>query len=589
VQDSLSWTRGKHFLKIGADISDIRVRDQIPFNFYGTISYLDVPGGYTGLANFIDNFGGKGAISQNFGSPTARPQLVSQNYFAQDTWKAMQNLSISYGLRYEYSGAPFNASGTPYPGIDLANPACFPSGATTCNMKQTPDTKNWGPRLGVAYSPTWWDNRQTVVRAGVGAFYDVIYTNIIDNIQASAPNAASPLINSLPSGSLPRGTPSWSTQFATLNKNPLPSNTANPIINHLLVPKTIHWNLNVQQELPGDFVAQVSYVGERGMHLYGQTEFNPYLNDFLSGARLIPSRGRIILRDNSEDSNYNGLWAQVDRKMSQHLLFRAAYTYSRAMDDGSEIFTTNNQSSYASASYPANRKLTDYGLSEYDVRQRLVLTYVFAPPVLHTEGGMKVVGNVINHWSIAGITQFQSGTPLNVETGYDTNGDGITNDRPIVSNPKAPLNTYAWDDSWQYGTSQGTFCSGPSFWYTYLPCEPVSPSSVHWIVPAYGTRPINTVGRNNLIGPGFQVWDMNIQRSFKIWRESTLDIRGSFFNIFNHAYANNTSGNAPFENADLITGILTDAYSNNGNNTFADPTPTVDGHRSARIYLRIAF
>ena len=226
VQDSISWTRGKHFMKIGADISDTRVRDQVPFNFYGTISYSDVPGGYTGLANYIDDFGGTGAINQNFGSPTARPQLVSQNYFAQDTWKALQNLSISYGLRYEYNGAPFNAPGTPYPGIDLSNPACFPSGTTTCNMKQTPDTKNWGPRLGVAYSPAWWGQHQTVVRAGVGAFYDVLYTNIIDNIQASAPNAASPLIDSLPSGSLPRGTPAWSTQFATLNKDPLPTDTA---------------------------------------------------------------------------------------------------------------------------------------------------------------------------------------------------------------------------------------------------------------------------------------------------------------------------------------------------------------------------
>ncbi|HEY1159686.1 MAG TPA: carboxypeptidase regulatory-like domain-containing protein, partial [Terracidiphilus sp.] len=126
-QDSVSWTHGKHFVKVGTDISDTRVRDAIPFNFYGTISYADVPGGYTGLANLIDDFGGKGSISQNFGSPTARPRLVSQNYFAQDTWKATQNLSLDIGFRYEYNGAPFNAPGTPYPGIDYGNAACFPS------------------------------------------------------------------------------------------------------------------------------------------------------------------------------------------------------------------------------------------------------------------------------------------------------------------------------------------------------------------------------------------------------------------------------------------------------------------------------
>jgi hypothetical protein len=589
AQDSVSWTHGKHFFKIGTDIADIRVRDAIPFNFYGTISYASVPAGYSGLANYIDDFGGKGAISQNFGSPTARPHMISQNYFAQDSWKATQNLSVDFGIRYEYNGAPFNAPGTPYPGIDPANPACFPSGTTTCNMRETPDSKNWGPRLGVAYSPTFWGQHQTVVRAGVGMFYDGLFTNIIDNIQASAPNNSAKNINSLTSAALPRGTANWSTytNFAGVSKAPLPTDVANPILDHLLSPKTFHWNLNVQQEMPGGFLAQASYVGERGEHLYGQTEFNPYVNSWFSGARNINSRGRIILRDNSEDSNYSGLWAELDKKMNTHLLFRAAYTYSRAEDDGSEIFTFNNESSYASGRYPSDRRVTDWGLSEYDHRQRLVLSYVLNPPVLHTEGGMQVIGDIINRWSIAGITQFQSGSPENVEVGsaLDVNGDGIVNDRPILSNPNAPLTTYAFDDSWNYfdGTSHGTICSGPAFWYTNDPCHVVSPSSVHWIVPPFfGSRPSSTIGRNSLISPGFQLWDMNIQRSFTIWRESSLDIRGEFFNIFNH-------GNAGIENTSLISGILTDAYSNSGNNIFANPTPTVNGNRSARVFLRITF
>lgn len=593
VQDSVTWTRGKHTMKFGADIADIRVKDAIPFNFYGTISYLTVSGGYTGLANYIDDFGGKsGTIAQNFGSPTARPHMVSQNYFAQDTWKAMQNLSIDYGIRYEYNGAPFNAPGTPYPGIDLSNPACFPSATVVCNMKQTPDARDWGPRLGIAYSPTWWTNHQTVVRIGGGMFYDGLFTNIIDNTQAGAPNNSSKSIISAVTTANPRGTPNWTsfTNFAGVTKTPLPTDTAQPILDHLLSPKTFHWNLSVQQDLPGGLVAQASYVGERGEHLYGQTEFNPTLNNFVSSTRRLSSRGRIVLRDNSGDSNYNGLWFQVDKKMSSHLILRAAYTYARAMDDTSEIFTTNNQSAYASAPYPSSRKVTDYGLSGYDIRQRLVVSYVVNPPVWHTEGGMKVLGNIVNHWSVAGITQIQSGSPLNVETGYDTNGDGISNDRPILSNKKAPLDTYAWDDSWQYGVSQGTYCAGPSFYYTSDDCHVVSPSSVHWLVGPYGGgRPANTIGRNSLIGPGFQIWDMNIQRSFKVREGYSLDLRGEFFNIFNHGYANNTEGNAGFENTSLISGVLTDSFNSLGNNIFANPTDTVDGHRNARIFVRFTF
>jgi hypothetical protein len=594
VQDSLSWSHGQHFIKVGFDGADIRVRDQIPFNFYGTISYLDVAGGYSGLANLIDDYAGKGSIGQDFGSPTARPQLVSQNYFGQDTWKARPNLSIDFGLRYEYNGAPFNATTAPYPGIDYANPSCFPSTGVTCNDKQRADGAEWGPRFGFSYSPSILGNHKTVVRGGAGIFYDVLFTNIIDNIQASAPNAASPEIISNPSAALPRGIAAWSTQFSALNKSPLPTNLAEPISDHLLAPETFHWNFGLQQELPGAFTLDASYVGERGEHLYGSTEFNPYVNDWYSGDRRINSRGRIILRDNSGDSNYNALWTELDHKMSNHLVFRASYTYGRAEDDASEIFTDSisGQSTYGSASYPVARKSVDYGLSAYDHRQRLVLAYVWTPPIWHTEGSMKVLGNIANRWSIAGITQFQSGTPENVEVGYDVNGDGISNDRPVIGNPKAPLQTYAFDDSWYYGTSDGGLCEGSELWYTNDPCHVVTASQVHWIVPAYGTRPNNTVGRNNLISPGYQTWDMSIQRSFKLWRRSTLDFTGEFFNIFNHsnfAVGNATiNGNGYSTLTTLIYGIPYTA-GGYGSPTFAEYAPLNGGYRHSRVYMRIWF
>ncbi len=596
LQDSLSWTHGKHFVKFGFDLANIRVSDQVPFNIWGSIGYASVAGGYTGLANYIDNYGGtSAAINQNFGNSRANPNIWSQNYFAQDTWKATQNLSVDFGFRYEYNGAPFNAHGTPYPAIDYSDPTCFPTDGVTCNTSQKADGTEWGPRVGLAYSPKLFSNYTSVIRAGFGMFYDVLFTNIIDNIQASAPNAAAPNITSSVTPTTPRGTPAWSDNFASLIKTPQPTDIAEPIYNHLLMPRTFHWNLNVQQDLPGNFSLMAAYVGERGEHLFGTTEFNPYIdywNSAFFGApldRRLPSRGRILVRDNSEDSNYNGLWAQLDHTLRHGLILRASYTYAKAMDDGSEIFTTNNQSTYASASYPAARKDIDMGLSAYDHRQRLALTYVWAPPLWHTTGGMKVLGNVANHWTISGITSFQSGTPMNVESGYDSNGDGITNDRPILGNPKAPLQTYAWDDAWWYGVSSGTYCSGPSFYYTNLPCEPVSKDSVHWIIPAFDSRPLKTIGRNSLISPGYQNWDMSIQRSFPLWREGTsLDFRSEFFNIFNHGNASDTT-DASLGNSTLVSGINTDAWSNNGTNTFYEFAPTVGGHRNIRFYVKISF
>jgi len=592
-QDSLSWTHGKHFIKIGTDLEQVRVRDQIPFNFYGSLNYATDSFAstvgqsqvkYTGLANLIDDFGGSSAtISQNFGSPIARPTLTSQNYFVTDTWRPIPDLSLDFGMRYEYNGAPFNAPGTKYPGIDFSDIGCFPSAGTVCNTKQKADASQWGPRAGISFNPAVFGAHKTVFRAGFGIFYDVVYTNIIDNIQATTPNAAAPVLTSIATSGTPRGTSSWAEQFSNLNPNPRPRNTAEPIVDHLLSPRTIHWNLGIEQELPWSTSFRVNYVGERGEHLYGNENVNPYVNDYFSGSRVIPTRGAIVVRDNSGDSNYTGLWAEVDHKFNHSFLFRASYTLGKGMDDVSEIFTFNNQSSYPSSRFGTQRGTSDYGVSAYDHRQRLVLSYIWTPPVIKTEGAMKVVGAIINRWSFAGITQFQAGTPENVEVGTDVNGDGIGNDRPLLSNPKAPLTTYAFDDSWFYGASQGTLCSGPSLWYTNNPCEVVKPSDVHWIVSPYGTQPIQPIGRNSLVTPGFQQWDITIQRSFKIYENVLFDFRGDLFNAFNH-------GEVGVANTSLISGIPTDAYTgDNGTNTFANYPLTITGHRNAQFFARIRF
>ena len=498
LQDSLTWTHGKHFFKFGTDIEQVRVTDQIPFNFYGSISFntdsLATTVGeqsvkYTGLANLVDDYGGSSAsVNQNFGNPNSRPTLLSQNYFVTDTYRPTPDLTLDMGFRYEYNGAPFNAPGLPYPGISFDNIACFPAPGVTCATKQQADGSQWGPRAGITYSPEFLGSHKTVFRAGFGVFYDVVYTNISDNTQASAPNAASPTINSNPNSSHTRGTGSWYEQFANLNHNPLPTNTAEPIADHLLSPRTLHWNLGFERELPWATALRVNYVGERGEHLYGNEYLNPYVNDYFSGDRVFPTRGAIIIRDNSGDSNYTGLWAEIDHRFNHAFLFRASYTLGKSMDNVSEIFTFNNESSYPSSRFPTNRGTSDYGPSAYDARQRLVLSYIWTPPIWHTEGAMKIVGNLVNRWSFSGITSFQTGTPENVEVGTDVNGDGIGNDRPQLSNKKAPLATYAFDDSWYYGVSSGTLCSGPSLWYTNNPCEVVDRSSVHWIVNSLRTR-----------------------------------------------------------------------------------------------------
>jgi hypothetical protein len=289
-QDSVSWNTGKHSFKFGADMTQIKVVDQIPFNTFGSLGYV-AGGGFTGLANFIDDFSGVGgSVSRAFGSPVTRPQYFYQNYYAQDTWKIKSNLSVDLGLRYEYGGTPEN---------NLLFPSLAPvqgfNGASSINfVPQKPSKNNWGPRAGFAYTPHFWSGLfgqdKTVIHAGFGVFFDSFFTNIIDNSAASSPNAVVPLLI----GGSGRGLAAASTQFANLNSTPNPRTAVTSIISDLKAPTTLQWNFNIQRDLGAKFTLTASYVGTRGERLFTNDQLNPGIdpgNPALPVARLDPNLG----------------------------------------------------------------------------------------------------------------------------------------------------------------------------------------------------------------------------------------------------------------------------------------------------------
>jgi hypothetical protein len=114
---------------------------------------------------------------------------------------------------------------------------------------------------------------------------------------------------------------------------------------HILNPLTYQYNLDVQRELPGGFILTVAYVGTRGEHLFTNQEYNPI--DPNTGLRLNPTLGDVLVRDNAGNSHYNSGQLTMDRKFSHGLLLRGAYTYSKLIDDTSEVFTTTGFSSFS--------------------------------------------------------------------------------------------------------------------------------------------------------------------------------------------------------------------------------------------------
>jgi hypothetical protein len=582
VQDTVSWTTGKHFFKIGVDFADIRVRDAIPYNFHGSISYAP-GGGYQALGNYLDDYsGGTASVSQTFGSPIVHASLPSQNYFFQDSWKVKPNLSVDVGLRYEYNGSPANQ--LQYPAIDYNNLACF-----NCVVKQRGDKQDWGPRFSFAYAPNFWKgllgDGKTVVRGGFGIFYDGLFTNILDNTQATSPNSVASAITH--AGSKTRGVANWSTKFAQLSTAPNPGATQDSMTAHLLSPEILQWNFNIQRELPGKFTLEIGYVGTRGEHLFANTWANPFLP---GGSHLTPTRGTIVVRDNSGDSIYHALQVQADRKFSHGFLLRASYTFSKMIDDSSEIFTPGTSrngvlstwSSYPAVPYPTPRGAYDRSVSDFDHRHRLVFTYVYEIPRLKTNDGFsRGVGYVLNGWQIAGTTAFQSGTPYNVEVGFDSNGDGVVNDRPSLGNPHAPLASYAFTGDWD-GLSPNILCDGPTLWFSPTgQCTVVSPSQVHWVVPSGGQ---GNVGRNSLIGPWYTSWAFSLTRTIKVHENQALQFRADLFNPFNQTHRD---GDGYWPNMQLVTGIV--PAGSGAASTFADFSTSQHGGRTVRMLLRYSF
>jgi Carboxypeptidase regulatory-like domain/TonB-dependent Receptor Plug Domain len=592
-QEALSYTVGRHSFKMGADIDYLQVDDLVPFNSRGTINLFDNKAdpttntaAFSDLANFIDNFTGQGgAVAINFGNPEVQPFVGIYAPYIQDTWHVRPNFTLDLGLRYEYWGTVGNAAQFPSIPFGFGVP-----GATLLNIasaKQQGDKNNFAPRIGFAYTPhilpRFFGNNKTVIRAGYGIFYDGIFTNILDNTVANSPNATGATFTAGTKAGSGRGLANATGLLASATPVANPQTTIESMATKIRNPLTHQWNLDIQRELPGGFVFTAAYVGTRGEHLFVNQELNPGINQFDAANNLIrvnPNFGSVVVRNNGGDSIYHSGQFSVDRKFSHGLLLRAAYTYSKLIDDGSEVFTSTGGSTFSEI---INRQSSDRGLSAYDRRNRFVATYVWDLPSLrHSDNmAMSVVGYITRGWSWSGTFTAQTGNPETISSGLDFNGDGHGgNDRPNLGNPAAPFTSVGIDGS-QLGAATGTIFGPYQDCLNGLPtCVAQPASTFHFIIPAVGVQ--GNLGRNTFIGPGQWFYNTGVARTFKLHERHQLTFRTEFFNAFNHP---NFFTDAP----GVLTGggsnIIFDAAGAN----FGKFAQTIAGGRQIKFWLKYSF
>ncbi|HEY6468115.1 MAG TPA: TonB-dependent receptor [Candidatus Acidoferrales bacterium] len=574
VQEMVTRSVGSHTFTAGIDFSATNAKEVLALNTRGTVIFESsaLSSGFDPFGSFLnDDTGVSGSISRGFGNPNLAPTIKMYAPYIQDTWRARANLTLSLGLRYEYWGTPQNIltypAISPTWGIDAAGnfniaSATLSQYPSIFGAKQKADKDNFAPRISFAYTPHWgkrlFGEDATVLRGGYGVFYDGLFMNIPDNGGEAPPNA---LGGTITGGGLlgqPKALESVSGVTATQD----PSATVETIPSDLVNPVTQQWNLDMQRSLPGNFVLTTSYVGTRGTHLFANQDWNPTVS---YGPRVNSNFGELVVRSNAGQSWYNAGELELERKVNTSLTLRASYTYSKFLDDSSEILTTTGLTSYAQQ---LDCQKCDWGPSTFDRAHRFVVAYIYDMP--YAKGNL-ITRALTDQWQWSGIATFETGTPNTVSDGFDNIGNGHPGSRPNLSNPHQPISAIGIDSVQITGVENGTDYALTQGCLNTGNCTVEPASDFRFIIPASGP---GDLGRNSVYGPGQIYFDTGIQRDFPFHfhgvEHQSIMFRTEFFNAFNHP-------NLYTPSLSMISGA------------YGDTAITIEGQRIIKFWLKYSF
>jgi outer membrane receptor protein involved in Fe transport len=556
LQDTLNYVHGRHSWRFGTDLTDQRAKQAAPFNGRGTLTY-NASGSLSGLANFLDDFGGSGgSATRDFGSPSYYPSLFRQAYFAQDRWRVSDSVTLTLGIRYEYFGVPINSLKTPaFTGLFNVDPKTF-TGPYALPDKVQPDKSNFGPTVGLAYSPGFdsgilgkvFGNKKSVWRMGYQIGYDSFFNNIASNAEASSPNLVSTNMPSVVSTDNPRGLANLSTNFPAVARPLSPLDSQTLAVKNLVNPYYQRWSAGIQRELPGHLMLDVSYVGSKGTRLFINESLNPLVTpslrnypagytaaDFLPTqvqARFDPLQGSRLIRTNGGSSTYHAGQLNLTRSFSSGLVFGVAYTRSKYLDNSSDVFATAGNGLPQQSMIPSifGGLKNDKGLSLYDRPNRLAITYLYQLPIMRNQKGL--LGHVAGGWQIAGVTVIESGAPLNILNGQDADGlDGGSWDRPNF-NPSGQQGVRAVPNSGSpTGYVNPDAATGPN-----TPIDPRNAEYIGILACTSTTTPCfpGNLGRFTTRTPRLNSFDGTLTKKINVTETIHMEFRMEAFNIFNH-------------------------------------------------------
>lgn len=567
INENLIWIRGRHSLKFGAEIrleqftmfqdaaphGDMGFGQDFTANPAQPINADGSPTGGEDIASFLIGTPDFADLTSLYGPDYHRK---TYSVYGQDDIRVNDRLTLNLGLRWEFFH-PVTEGHNRMATFDFAtNSLLVPKGVTTpltptiasfLPIQRTgsdylihPNYTNFAPRIGFAYKIS----NPLVVRGGYGIFYGgqesgpfsfpspgfnppyFLQQSFGSPCGSPVPANANPTDTSaceigLKAGDSSQAISDFWTQGFPANSLSDPNNPLMYSIDrNLKTPMMQQWHLGFEYQLPAQTVLGISYAGSQGQHLYAFYNGNQAVPtaDPIAAQELAPRRpfpavdaGISTFRSNT-NSNYNSLQMSLEKRITHGLMFQASYTYAHSLDEASSA----SLGSLASGDFRDQRfPSTEYGNSDFDVRHRFTISYSYDLPfgkgkaLAGNAGG--VLNQIIGNWQIAGITSAGSGNYFTVNDPFvnssnsDCGGTVGNCSRPnIVGNPNG------------HPCVAGTFFNTCAFASNLVP----------------GT--FGNERRNQVLGPGFQTWDMTFAKLFPIKEQMRAEFRVDFFNIWNH-------------------------------------------------------
>jgi hypothetical protein len=466
--------------------------------------------------------------------------------YAQDDIRLRPNLTLNVGLRYEMNTVPTEVRGR-LSALRSPYNQSLQTAAIGNGIFQNPTLRNFEPRLGFAWDP--FHNGKTSVRGGFGLFDVLPLPYLLGQFATNAaPFTENASANNLPSGSFP------TQAFNILAANALagvslrlPYIQPNPARNYVM-----QWNLNIQRELAPNLSLMVGYVSSRGVHMIfraddintvlpSETSAPPYLWPAPgTGTQISPLIGQMDTLQWNNDSFFDGLEVQVQKRMSHGFEVDGSYTWSRAIDGGDgSIASDSFVSSIPSLLFflPKYRRAA----SDFNVDQNLTINYTWNVPTPQSFTGPATW--VARGWVVGGILTTRTGLPFTPLIGGDPLG--LKNTSP-----------FAYPDRVR-GAGCGSLVNpGNVNDYIKLQCfalPTATPAIAAQCVPFSNAAAstcsnlLGNGGRNEIFGPGMVNFDFSLFKENKITESKTLEFRAEFFNVFNH-----TNFNPPIDNSALF-------------------------------------